>query len=388
MIKRFLILTAALASLAGVADGQISVLPSGAGPFTFDTAPTSPADWATLTIAGAGNTYLTPAALQAAAVALNQNAITTALGSSATTPPSANAITRYNTALQFIQSRPTGNAATITKATLRNDTGGNVSALTVAYDFGVQSPLALETPGFYAYWSLSGEPNSWTLIEAFSGHETAGSVSATLPIGSWASGSLLYLMWADDNGDTASDPSYSIDNISFIPSSGNEIHLTGPANGSSYPVGFGIPLTATAIMPNPVTSVSFFDNGTLIGADTTSPYSISWSTGTIGNHTITARSTDGVTTITSSETVIITIHANNAPIITAISNNIAATHELVGTLLTYTAVVTDDGSVTNVEFKVDGTTRWNDRTSPYTFAWGDLTAGTHTLTVIASDNGA
>src|SRR4051794_29870851 len=220
MIKRLLIaLTATLACL-GTSHAQISVPAGGAGPFTFDTQPTDPAQWATISVAGAGNTYLTPAATETAAKAMNQSAINQALGSSTTVPPSANAIARWNGALFVIQSRPTGNATTYLKATLRNDTGGNVSALNITYDFAVQSPAALETPGFYVYWSTSGSPNTWTKIDIFSGHENSGTYTATVPIGAWGAGEPLYVMWADDNADTATDPSYTIDNISFIPTSG------------------------------------------------------------------------------------------------------------------------------------------------------------------------
>jgi len=386
MIKRLLIaLTATLACL-GTSHAQISVPAGGAGPFTFDTQPTDAAQWATVSIAGAGNTYLTPAATETAAKAMNQSAINQALGSSTTVPPSANAIARWNGALFVIQSRPTGNATTYLKATLRNDTGGNVSALNITYDFAVQSPAALETPGFYVYWSTSGSPNTWTKIDIFSGHENSGTYTATVPIGAWGAGEPLYVMWADDNADTATDPSYTIDNISFIPTSGNNVTVSSPANGASFALGSPITLGATAIMPNPVTGVSWFDNGTLIGTDATSPYSFSWTTATLGSHIITARATDGMTTINSTNIVIISVHPNQPPVISAVTNDQAVAQVRVGSLLTYTAVATDDGRVTNVEFRVDGTVRWDDTTSPFTFAWCDMTAGTHALTAIASDD--
>src|SRR4051812_23445409 len=200
MIKRLIAaLSATLAILAGSSQAQISVPAGGAGPITFSLAAgaagsdwTTPDQWATVSVAGAGNTYLSPAALNTAATNMAASAINGALGSSTTVPPSANAIARWNggaaNCLFVIQSRPTGNAATYTKATLRNDTGGNVSALIVRYDFAVQSPAALETPGFYVYWSLSGNPGTWTKIDEFSGHENSGNYSATLPLGAWGSG--------------------------------------------------------------------------------------------------------------------------------------------------------------------------------------------------------
>jgi len=386
MIKRLLFTLTALASLAGISQAQISVPAGGAGPFDFATQPTDINQWATLSLAGAGNTYLTLAPFETAVKGTAASAINQALGSSTTVPPSANAIARWNGALFVLQTRPTGNAVTLLKATLRNDTGGNVSALAITYDFAVQSPITVELPGQYVYWSTTGSANSWTKIDIFSGHENSGTYTATLPLGSWGAGEPLYVMWADDNGDGQTDPSYTIDNISFVPTSGNNVTVSSPVNGASFAQGSPITVSATAVMPNPVTSVSWFDNGTLIGSDTSSPYSITWNSATLGSHTITARATDGTSTINSTNIVIISVHPNQPPVISAVTNDQNVTQISVGSLLTYTAVATDDGTVTNVEFLVDGVTRWNDRTSPFTFAWCDMTAGSHTLKAIASDD--
>ncbi|HUR46609.1 MAG TPA: Ig-like domain-containing protein, partial [Candidatus Saccharimonadales bacterium] len=398
MIKRLIaVLTAALACLAGSSQAQISIPAGGKGPITFSLPAndpsgdwTSPGQWETVSVAGAGNTYLSPAATETAAKAMSASAINQALGSSTTLPPSANAVARWNggaaNCLFVLQLRPTGNATTYLKATLRNDTGANVSALNVTYDFASQSPAVLETPGLYVYWSLSGSPNTWTKIDIFSGHENSGTYTATLPLGAWGAGEPLYIIWADDNADTATDPSYTIDNISFVPTSGNTVSVSAPVNGASFALGSPITLGASAIMPNPVTSVSWFDNGTLIGSDNSAPYGFTWNTATLGSHTITATATDGASTINSTNIVIISVHPNQPPVISALTNDQNAAQILTGSLLTYTAVATDDGRVTNVEFRVDGTVRWDDPSTPFTFAWCDMTAGTHTLTAIASDD--
>src|SRR3954454_2778336 len=139
MIKRLLItLTATLAILAGNSHAQISVPAGGAGPFDFATRPTDINEWATVSVAGAGATYLNPTALEGAARNMDAIAINQPLGTSASVNPiTGNALARHNSTLLLIQSLPTGNAATYLKATLRNDTGAAISALRVTYDFGV-----------------------------------------------------------------------------------------------------------------------------------------------------------------------------------------------------------------------------------------------------------
>jgi hypothetical protein len=46
-----------------------------------------------------------------------------------------------------------------------------------------------------------------------------------------------------------------------------------------------------------------------------------------------------------------------------------------------------DGSVTNVDFLVDGVKIGQDTDAPFSFVWASATFGTHTLTAISSDNG-
>ena len=54
-------------------------------------------------------------------------------------------------------------------------------------------------------------------------------------------------------------------------------------------------LTATASDAQGITSVDFLVDGVQVGSDSSSPYSISWDSGSVadGQHTMTARATDG-----------------------------------------------------------------------------------------------
>src|SRR5204862_199292 len=91
------------------------------------------------------------------------------------------------------------NAATLLMATLVNNTAGSVPVLKISYNQSNANILSEEINGLRAYYSLTGGANSWTVIPEFSA-ANIGTLSATLSLGNWPSGSRLYLLWADDNG--------------------------------------------------------------------------------------------------------------------------------------------------------------------------------------------
>ena len=132
-------------------------------------------------------------------------------------------------------------------ATLRNDTGANQSALTLSYDLlenhatgGTNANAVVEEiPGHRVYFSLTGAAGSWTVIPGISSVGTSGTLVGNASLGSWANGSLLYLLWADDNAqvdrnDTNNEEGgYLIDNVTFSTSLANAVPepLTGSLLG-------------------------------------------------------------------------------------------------------------------------------------------------------------
>jgi chitinase len=86
------------------------------------------------------------------------------------------------------------------------------------------------------------------------------------------------------------------------------VSLTSPANGATFTAGANITLTASASDSNgTVSQVQFFHNGTLIGSDTTSPYSVVWSAVASGTYSLTAVATDNGGATTTSAAVSITV---------------------------------------------------------------------------------
>jgi hypothetical protein len=72
--------------------------------------------------------------------------------------------------------------------------------------------------------------------------------------------------------------------------------LTSPAAGATYTLGDTVQLAATAAAADgaTVTSVSFYDDTTLLGTDTSAPYTLAVSTLAVGSHSLFATATDSL----------------------------------------------------------------------------------------------
>lgn len=78
------------------------------------------------------------------------------------------------------------------------------------------------------------------------------------------------------------------------------VSISSPPAGSSYTSPAAVEITATASdIDGLIARVEFLDNGTLLGTDTTSPYSFSWNANTPGSHTLTVRAFDNMSASTS-----------------------------------------------------------------------------------------
>jgi YVTN family beta-propeller protein len=88
------------------------------------------------------------------------------------------------------------------------------------------------------------------------------------------------------------------------------VALTAPAAGSSVATGTATTLTATAAdADGTVTLVEFYAGATLLGTDTTAPYSLGWTPSAAGAVTLTARAIDNTGASTTSAAVGVTVTA-------------------------------------------------------------------------------
>ena len=253
-MKRFLIWLAALTGCGVLpAPAAISVGPNGTGVWTFDSAP-AVTDWATISLPGVAASFVSDADIDLAVQSLSAAQFASALPASATMPPSANALARFNTSGWFLQTRPTGVAGTFLLATLQNDTGADLHGLTVTYNFRVANPpevtVVEEVPGLRAFFSLTGEAGSWQFVPQLT-FVAPGFVAGPLPLGSWPAGSQLFLLWADDNSTSDANNSgneegaYTIDDFNafvdiIIVDPLTTVEIYRPISGESFPEGASI----------------------------------------------------------------------------------------------------------------------------------------------------
>ncbi|HET7527727.1 MAG TPA: PQQ-dependent sugar dehydrogenase [Burkholderiaceae bacterium] len=170
------------------------------------------------------------------------------------------------------------------------------------------------------------------------------------------------------------------------------VALTAPADGSSGFTGTPITLTATAADGDgSIAGVQFFDGATAIGAaDTTLPFSVSWTPSTTGVHVLTAQATDNGGASTTSAAVSVTITTSNAdtqPPVVKVTAPAPFADGLTGTVA-FNADVTDNVGVSNVEFQIDGVPLTTDTSAPYstTVDTNLHAAGQHVLRVRAADS--
>ncbi|MDY8134515.1 Ig-like domain-containing protein [Aquimarina sp. 2201CG5-10] len=132
----------------------------------------------------------------------------------------------------------------------------------------------------------------------------------------WTGGSVgehsITAIATDNNNATTTSAAVSV-SITAIPST-LSVSLTSPSSGSTFMLGNNISLTADASdTAGNVTLVEFFDGSTKIGEDTTAPYGITWSSGSLGNHSLTAKATNNTNDQVTSSVVNISITSDGTP---------------------------------------------------------------------------
>lgn len=163
------------------------------------------------------------------------------------------------------------------------------------------------------------------------------------------------------------------------------VTLISPTDGATFKVPVSLTLAADASDSNgTVQYVTFFANGALIGQDTTSPYSASWTPGP-GLYNISAVATDDKFATGVSNVARVTILDNEPPNVTLISPAPGAVFTSPATVTLSADAVDPEGTVTSVTFFANDKEIGVVTSAPYTLTW--LPAyGSYTLTAKAVDN--
>jgi chitinase len=165
------------------------------------------------------------------------------------------------------------------------------------------------------------------------------------------------------------------------------VNITSPANNATFVTGATVTINANASdSDGTVSKVDFYQGTTLLGTDTSSPYSFAWASVPAGNYTLTAKATDNQGAATTSSSISITVGSTNNPPTASITSPSSGATFTAPATITINANATDDGSVSKVDFFNGSTLLGTDTSSPYSFTWSNVAAGTYSLTARATDN--
>jgi len=163
------------------------------------------------------------------------------------------------------------------------------------------------------------------------------------------------------------------------------VNITNPLNNAVFNNPANISIDATASdADGTITKVEFFSGATLLGEDTSSPYSFAWNNVVTGNYALTAKATDNAGLFTTSS--IINVIVNEFP-------TVSLTTPVNNTLFTAPATVSleanasdNDGTIAKVEFFNGVNKLGEDTSAPYSFDWTNVGSGNYILTAKATDN--
>jgi regulation of enolase protein 1 (concanavalin A-like superfamily) len=223
---------------------------------------------------------------------------------------------------------------------------------------------------------LSSDGVSWTQLDT-----EPITMSGTVYIG---------LAVTSHNPSTRATDSFT--NVAVTAPSGNQapnVSITSPASGATFTASANITINATATdSDGTVAQVDFYHGSTLIGSDTASPYSVTWSSAPAGSYQLTAVAKDNTGATTTSAAVNVTVNAagNQAPTVSITSPTSGASYTAPANM-TINATASDaDGTIAGVDFYQGSTLISTDTTSPYSATWNTVGAGTYSLTAVARDN--
>lgn len=235
--------------------------------------------------------------------------------------------------------------------------------------------------------SASDSDGSIAKVEFYSGSSLIGTATASPYTVAWnnvAPGNYSLTAKATDNlGATTTSSAIAVS--AFSPPI---VVLTSPANCAATPAPANISLKADAVsQQSTISKVDFYQGSTLLGTSTGSPYSYTWPSPAQGTYSLTARATDvnGLSTV--SRAVSMTVTPPDAPpsvSITAPNNGSVYAN---GTSIQISATAADsDGSVSRVDFFVDGTLVGSATAPPYSVSWTPSSTVQYDLTAQATDN--
>jgi chitinase len=151
-----------------------------------------------------------------------------------------------------------------------------------------------------------------------------------------------------------------------------------------------VAIAATASDSNgTIARVDFYNGNTWIDSKTSAPYTTALTSLGTGTYTITAIAIDNQGNRTTSNAAIITVSTssttNRPPTVSLTSPANAATFTALASISLAATASDPEGRMARVEFYAGSALLGSDTSSPYSFAWSSVPAGTYALKAIAYD---
>jgi len=169
------------------------------------------------------------------------------------------------------------------------------------------------------------------------------------------------------------------------------ISISSPASGTTYSAPATVTITANATDPDgTVSRVEFYSGSTKLGEKTSSPWSHTWNNVQGGSYSLTAIATDNSGAKTTSAAVSITVNnstpVNQPPSVSILSPASGSTYTAPANLSIVASASDPDGTISKVEFFIGSTKLGEKTSSPWSYTWNNVQAGSFSLTAIATDN--
>lgn len=167
------------------------------------------------------------------------------------------------------------------------------------------------------------------------------------------------------------------------------VNITSPANNALYAAPATITLKATASAPDDAISyVQFYNNGTLLATDSTSPYSYSIANAAAGNYSFVAKAVAGNTLTGNSASVAAVVAApvNKAPFVNISSPANNAVYAPNSGITLHATASDSDGTITSVKFYNGTILLKTDSTAPYDYTMNNAITGSYKFYAKAFDN--
>ncbi|WP_237054812.1 chitinase C-terminal domain-containing protein [Microbulbifer sediminum] len=161
--------------------------------------------------------------------------------------------------------------------------------------------------------------------------------------------------------------------------------ITAPATGTVFSENDSVIISVATSDDQQAAQVDFYVDGSLVASDTSAPYSTTWSA-VAGSPVISARIQDKSGQEVLTDDVVITVESGPQPPSVSLSEPLDGGSYTTGDSVTIAASASDsDGSISAVEFFIDGNSIGSDTSAPFATSW-IATAGSHSIMATATDN--